>query len=88
MQSFSMQPGPHAAEDAPIRTVGAGSRSALAAWGIADEKIEALFAAGVLGKAEAENFDQKIERDAKAGKLDRLAGDAVDDFYKGGVREL
>lgn len=54
MQSFSMQPGPHAAEDAPIRTVGAGSRSALAAWGIADEKIEALLARGVLAEPEVQ----------------------------------
>jgi hypothetical protein len=28
-------------------------------------------------------FDQKIERDAKAGKLDRLADQAVEDFRKG-----
>ncbi|MFY9893249.1 MAG: hypothetical protein WAK63_03830, partial [Xanthobacteraceae bacterium] len=64
-----------------------GARPALADWGIAAEKIEALFAAGVLGEAEVKNFDQKIERDAKAGKLDRLAGNAVEDLHKGG-REL
>jgi len=34
-----------------------------------------------------ENFDQKIKRDAKAGKLDRVAGNVVDDLHKGG-REL
>jgi alpha-methylacyl-CoA racemase len=90
-----VQPGPAprfgrtpAGRPTPPQARGEGSRSALTAWGIADEKIEALFAAGVLGKAEAENFDQKIERDAKAGKLDRLAGDAIDDFRKGRAREL
>jgi hypothetical protein len=33
-------------------------------------------------------FDQKIERDAKAGKLDRLADQAIEDFRKGRAREL
>ena len=33
-------------------------------------------------------FDAKIERDAQAGKLDRLADAAVDDFRKGRAREL
>ena len=33
-------------------------------------------------------FDQKIERDAKAGKLDRLAEQALADFDKGRAREL
>jgi len=33
-------------------------------------------------------FDAKIERDAQAGKLDRLAGAAVEDFRKGRAREL
>lgn len=37
---------------------------------------------------EAENFDRKIERDAKAGKLDRLADQAIDDLRKGRAREL
>jgi hypothetical protein len=37
---------------------------------------------------DAARFDQKIERDAKAGKLDRLAGHAIDDFRKGRAREL
>jgi hypothetical protein len=37
---------------------------------------------------DAARFDQKIERDAKAGKLDRLAADALDDFRKGRTREL
>lgn len=33
-------------------------------------------------------FDQKIERDAKTGKLDRMADQAVDDLRKGRAREL
>ena len=37
---------------------------------------------------EATRLDQKIERDAKAGKLDRLAEQALDDFRKGRAREL
>ena len=37
---------------------------------------------------DAARFDQKIERDAKAGKLDRLADQATDDFRKGHAREL
>jgi len=37
---------------------------------------------------DAGRFDQKIERDAKAGKLDRLADEAVDDFRRGRAREL
>ena len=37
---------------------------------------------------DAARFDQKIERDAKAGKLDRLADQATDDRRKGRAREL
>jgi hypothetical protein len=37
---------------------------------------------------DAARFDRKIERDAKAGKLDRMADRAVDDFRKGRAREL
>jgi hypothetical protein len=37
---------------------------------------------------DAARFDRKIERDAKAGKLDRLADAAVEDFRKGHAREL
>ena len=37
---------------------------------------------------DAAHFDQKIERDAKAGKLDRLAEAAIDDLRKGRAREL
>ena len=37
---------------------------------------------------QAARFDQKIERDAASGKLDRLAEAAVDDFRKGRAREL
>jgi hypothetical protein len=37
---------------------------------------------------EADRFDRKIERDAQAGKLDRLADQAIDDLRKGRAREL
>jgi hypothetical protein len=37
---------------------------------------------------EAVRFDQKIERDAKSGKLDRLAAQALADFRAGRAREL
>jgi hypothetical protein len=37
---------------------------------------------------DAARFDQKIERDAKSGKLDRLAEQALDDLRKGRTREL
>jgi hypothetical protein len=37
---------------------------------------------------QAARFDEKIERDAKAGKLDRAAGQALDDHHKGRSREL
>ena len=37
---------------------------------------------------DAARFDQKIERDAKSGKLDRLADQAIDDLRKGRAREL
>ena len=37
---------------------------------------------------DAARFDRKIERDAKAGKLDRLGDQAIDDFRKGRAREL
>ena len=37
---------------------------------------------------QAARFDEKIERDAAAGKLDRLADAAVSDFRKGRAREL
>jgi len=37
---------------------------------------------------QAARFDERIERDAKAGKLDRLAERAIDDFRKGRAREL
>ena len=36
---------------------------------------------------DAARFDAKIERDAKAGKLDRLAGEAIDDLRSGRARE-
>jgi hypothetical protein len=37
---------------------------------------------------QAARFDEKIDRDAKAGKLDRLADQALDDHRKGRSREL
>ncbi len=37
---------------------------------------------------DAARFDHKIERDAAAGKLDRFAEQAIDDFRKGRAREL
>jgi hypothetical protein len=37
---------------------------------------------------DAARFDQKIERDAKSGKLDGMADRAIDDFRKGRAREL
>jgi hypothetical protein len=37
---------------------------------------------------EADRFHRKIERDVQAGKLDRLADQAIGDFRKGRAREL
>jgi hypothetical protein len=37
---------------------------------------------------DAARFDRKIERDAAAGKLDKFAEQAIDDFRKGRAREL
>jgi hypothetical protein len=37
---------------------------------------------------DAARFDESIERDAKAGRLDRLAEQAVTDFRAGRAREL
>jgi hypothetical protein len=37
---------------------------------------------------DAARFDQKIERDAQNGKLDRLADAAVADLRKGRAREI
>jgi hypothetical protein len=37
---------------------------------------------------QAARFDEKIARDAEAGKPDRLADVAVSDFRKGRAREL
>jgi hypothetical protein len=36
---------------------------------------------------EAARFDERIERDAKAGKLDQLAEQALADFHAGRARE-
>jgi hypothetical protein len=37
---------------------------------------------------EAARFDQQIERDVHAGKLDRLAEQALSSFRQGNAREL
>jgi hypothetical protein len=37
---------------------------------------------------EASRFDEKIERDAKSGKLDRLADRALSDYRASRAREL
>jgi hypothetical protein len=37
---------------------------------------------------QAARFDEAIERDAKAGRLDRLAEQALADFHAGRAREL
>jgi hypothetical protein len=37
---------------------------------------------------DAARFDEKIERDAKSGRLDRLADQALSDLRKGRAREL
>lgn len=37
---------------------------------------------------DAARFDQKIERDAKAGKLDKFADQAIENFRKGHAGEL
>jgi hypothetical protein len=37
---------------------------------------------------DAARFDQKIERDAAAGKLDGLAERAIEDYRKGRARKL
>ena len=37
---------------------------------------------------QAKRFDEKIERDARAGKLDRFADTAVADYRRGRAREL
>ncbi|MFL4969186.1 MAG: hypothetical protein ACJ8EU_10700 [Xanthobacteraceae bacterium] len=37
---------------------------------------------------EANRFDEKIERDARAGKLDQVAEEALDDYRGGRAREF
>jgi len=37
---------------------------------------------------EAARFDERIERDAKSGRLDRLADQALADYRAGHAREL
>lgn len=53
---FSRTP---AGRPTPPQQTGQGSRSALAAWGIAPKRIEALFAAGVLAEAQAQKIPAK-----------------------------
>jgi alpha-methylacyl-CoA racemase len=56
------QPGPAprfsrtpAGRPTPPQALGEGTRTALAAWGIADERIAALFAGGVVGEPQAQH---------------------------------
>jgi alpha-methylacyl-CoA racemase len=49
---FSRTP---SADPTPPQEIGEGTRTALAGWGIAKERVEALFAAGVLGEPETES---------------------------------
>jgi hypothetical protein len=56
-----------------IQKLGAGEFNRLRAW---------------FEEYQAARFDEKIARDAEAGKLDRLAEEAVADFRKGRAREL
>lgn len=37
---------------------------------------------------DAAAWDKQIEQDAVAGKLDQLAGEALDDFHSGSARAL
>ena len=37
---------------------------------------------------DAQRFDERIERDARAGKLDRMADEALADHRAGRTREL
>ena len=37
---------------------------------------------------DAQRFDERIERDARAGKLDRMADEALADHRAGSTREL
>lgn len=37
---------------------------------------------------EAQQWDEQIERDAKAGKLDKIAEQALNDYRAGKAREL
>lgn len=39
-------------------------------------------------RLDAARFDEKIERDARAGKLDRLGDQAIDDFRKGRAHKI
>lgn len=41
-----------------------------------------------LDKLEERLFDEQIERDAKAGKLDKLEAEALEDYRAGRVKDL
>jgi hypothetical protein len=41
-----------------------------------------------LETSDAQRFDERIERDAKAGKLDRMADEALAEHRAGRTREL
>jgi hypothetical protein len=54
--------------------------------GLSSEEIVRL--RGWFDELEARMFDERIERDAKAGKLDELAARALADHKAGSSREL
>ena len=39
-------------------------------------------------KFDAENWDKQIEADAEAGKLDKLAAQAIADYYTGKAKSI
>lgn len=41
-----------------------------------------------LDELEERQFDEKIERDAKAGKLDKLEAKALEDYKAGRIKDL
>jgi len=41
-----------------------------------------------LDELEERLFDEKIERDAKAGKLDKLEANALEDYKAGRIKDL
>lgn len=53
---------------------------------LTDEERKKLRA--YLDELEAQAWDDQIERDAKAGKLDKLAAQALADYKAGRVKEI